>query len=319
MISGAFLLTYSTKISLFQWKKSKQKTMKLIDGKVIAEQVKAEIAEEVKGMIAAGKKRPHLAVIIVGHDGGSETYVASKVKSCEQVGFKSTKITYENDVTEAELLSKIDELNKDEDVDGFIVQLPLPKHISEQKVIEAIDYRKDVDGFHPVNIGRMSIGMPCFVSATPAGIIELLKRYEIETSGKHCVVIGRSNIVGKPIASLMMQKSAPGDATVTVCHSRTKNLKEFTLQADIIIAALGQPEFLTADMVKDGVVIIDVGTTRVPSTDTKSGFRLKGDVKFDEVAPKCSYITPVHGGVGLMTIVSLLKNTLLAAKGEIYP
>ena len=319
MISGAFLLTYSTKISLFQWKKSKQKTMKLIDGKVIAEQVKAEIAEEVKGMIAAGKKRPHLAVIIVGHDGGSETYVASKVKSCEQVGFESTKITYENDVTEAELLSKIDELNKDEDVDGFIVQLPLPKHISEQKVIEAIDYRKDVDGFHPVNIGRMSIGMPCFVSATPAGIIELLKRYEIETSGKHCVVIGRSNIVGKPIASLMMQKSAPGDATVTVCHSRTKNLKEFTLQADIIIAALGQPEFLTADMVKDGVVIIDVGTTRVPSTETKSGFRLKGDVKFDEVAPKCSYITPVPGGVGLMTIVSLLKNTLLAAKGEIYP
>ena len=319
MISGAFLLTYSTKISLFQWKKSKQKTMKLIDGKVIAEQVKAEIAEEVKGMIAAGKKRPHLAVIIVGHDGGSETYVASKVKSCEQVGFKSTKITYENDVTEAELLSKIDELNKDEDVDGFIVQLPLPKHISEQKVIEAIDYRKDVDGFHPVNIGRMSIGMPCFVSATPAGIIELLKRYEIETSGKHCVVIGRSNIVGKPIASLMMQKSAPGDATVTVCHSRTKNLKKFTLQADIIIAALGQPEFLTADMVKDGVVIIDVGTTRVPATDTKSGFRLKGDVKFDEVAPKCSYITPVPGGVGLMTIVSLLKNTLLAAKGEIYP
>ena len=319
MISGAFLLTYSTKISLFQWKKSKQKTMKLIDGKVIAEQVKAEIAEEVKGMIAAGKKRPHLAVIIVGHDGGSETYVASKVKSCEQVGFESTKITYENDVTEAELLSKIDELNKDEDVDGFIVQLPLPKHISEQKVIEAIDYRKDVDGFHPVNIGRMSIGMPCFVSATPAGIIELLKRYEIETSGKHCVVIGRSNIVGKPIASLMMQKSAPGDATVTVCHSRTKNLKEFTLQADIIIAALGQPEFLTADMVKDGVVIIDVGTTRVPSTETKSGFRLKGDVKFDEVAPKCSYITPVPGGVGLMTIVSLLKNTLLAAKREIYP
>ena len=319
MISGAFLLTYSTKISLFQWKKSKQKTMKLIDGKVIAEQVKAEIAEEVKGMIAAGKKRPHLAVIIVGHDGGSETYVASKVKSCEQVGFKSTKITYENDVTEAELLSKIDELNKDEDVDGFIVQLPLPKHISEQKVIEAIDYRKDVDGFHPVNIGRMSIGMPCFVSATPAGIIELLKRYEIETSGKHCVVIGRSNIVGKPIASLMMQKSAPGDATVTVCNSRTKNLKEFTLQADIIIAALGQPEFLTADMVKDGVVIIDVGTTRVPATETKSGFRLKGDVKFDEVAPKSSFITPVPGGVGLMTIVSLLKNTLLAAKREIYP
>ena len=292
--------------------------MILIDGKVIAEQVKAEIAGEVKEMIAAGKKRPHLAVIIVGHDGGSETYVASKVKSCEQVGFKSTKIEYEDTVSEAELLSKIEELNKDEDVDGFIVQLPLPKHISEQKVIEAIDYRKDVDGFHPINIGRMSIGMPCYVSATPSGIIELLKRYEIPTSGKHCVVIGRSNIVGKPIASLMMQKSVPGDATVTVCHSRTGNLKEITLQADIIIAALGQPEFLTADMVKDGVVIIDVGTTRVPSTETKRGFRLKGDVKFDEVAPKCSYITPVPGGVGLMTIVSLLKNTLLAAKGEIY-
>ncbi|MBP1663976.1 MAG: 5,10-methylenetetrahydrofolate dehydrogenase [Bacteroidetes bacterium] len=292
--------------------------MILIDGKVIAEQVKAEIAGEVKEMIAAGKKRPHLAVIIVGHDGGSETYVASKVKSCEQLGFKSTKIEYEDTISEAELLSKIEELNKDADVDGFIVQLPLPKHISEQKVIEAIDYRKDVDGFHPINIGRMSIGMPCYVSATPSGIIELLKRYEIPTSGKHCVVIGRSNIVGKPIASLMMQKSVPGDATVTVCHSRTRNLKEITLQADIIIAALGKPEFLTADMVKDGVVIIDVGTTRVPSTETKSGFRLKGDVKFDEVAPKCSYITPVPGGVGLMTIVSLLKNTLLAAKGEIY-
>ena len=292
--------------------------MKLIDGKIIAEQVKAEIAQEVNEMIAAGKKRPHLAVIIVGHDGGSETYVASKVKSCQQVGFKSSKIEYEDTVTEAELLSKIEELNNDDDVDGFIVQLPLPRHISEQKVIEAIDYRKDVDGFHPVNIGRMSIGMPCYISATPSGIMELLKRYEIQTSGKHCVVIGRSNIVGKPIASLMMQKSTPGDATVTICHSRTQNLKEITLQADIIIAALGQPEFLTADMVKEGVVVIDVGTTRVPATDTKSGFRLKGDVKFDEVAPKCSYITPVPGGVGLMTIVSLLKNTLLAAKGEIY-
>jgi len=292
--------------------------MKLIDGKIIAEQVKAEIAQEVNEMIAAGKKRPHLAVIIVGHDGGSETYVASKVKSCQQVGFKSSKIEYEDTVTEAELLSKIEELNNDDDVDGFIVQLPLPRHISEQKVIEAIDYCKDVDGFHPVNIGRMSIGMPCYISATPSGIMELLKRYEIQTSGKHCVVIGRSNIVGKPIASLMMQKSTPGDATVTICHSRTQNLKEITLQADIIIAALGQPEFLTADMVKEGVVVIDVGTTRVPATDTKSGFRLKGDVKFDEVAPKCSYITPVPGGVGLMTIVSLLKNTLLAAKGEIY-
>jgi len=292
--------------------------MKLIDGKVIAEQIKAEIAEEVKNLLAAGKKRPHLAVIIVGHDGGSETYVASKVKSCEQVGFKSTKIHFEDTVSEAELLNKIDELNNDADLDGFIVQLPLPKHISEQKVIEAIDYRKDVDGFHPINVGRMSIGLPCYVSATPSGIMELLKRYEIPTSGKHCVVIGRSNIVGKPIASLMMQKTIPGDATVTVCHSRTPDIKEFTLKADIIIAALGKPEFLTADMVKEGVVIVDVGTTRVPSSETKSGFRLKGDVKFDEVAPKCSFITPVPGGVGPMTIVSLLKNTLLAAKGEIY-
>jgi methylenetetrahydrofolate dehydrogenase (NADP+) / methenyltetrahydrofolate cyclohydrolase len=290
----------------------------LIDGKAIADQVKAEIAEEVKTMVAAGKRAPHLAVIIVGHDGGSETYVAHKVKSCEQVGFTSTKITFEDDITEAQLLSKIDELNKDTSLDGFIVQLPLPKHISEQKVIEAIDYRKDVDGFHPVNVGRMSIGLPCYVSATPSGIIELLKRYNIPTAGKNCVVIGRSNIVGKPVASLMMQKGYPGDATVTVCHSRTKNLKEICLQADIIIAALGMPEFLTADMVKDGAAVIDVGTTRVPSDKTKSGFRLSGDVKFDEVAPKCSYITPVPGGVGPMTIVSLLKNTLLAAKGEIY-
>lgn len=290
----------------------------LIDGKVISEQIKAEIAEEVNQIVAAGGKRPHLAVIIVGHDGGSETYVASKVKSCEQVGFKSTKIAFEADVTEETLLATIDKLNKDADVDGFIVQLPLPKHISEDKVIEAIDYRKDVDGFHPVNVGRMVIGLPCYVSATPAGIIELLKRYEIPTSGKHCVVIGRSNIVGKPIASLMMQKAIPGDATVTVCHSRTANLKEICLQADIIIAALGVPEFLKGDMVKEGAVIIDVGTTRVPSTETKSGFRLKGDVAFNEVAPKASYITPVPGGVGLMTIISLLKNTLLAAKKEIY-
>jgi len=290
----------------------------LIDGKAISEKIKVEIAAEVETMMAAGKKRPNLAVIIVGHDGGSETYVAHKVKSCEQVGFKSTVITFEEDVTEKELLSKIAELNSDIDLDGFIVQLPLPKHISEQKVIEAIDYRKDVDGFHPVNVGRMSIGLPCYVSATPSGIIELLKRYEIPTSGKNCVVIGRSNIVGKPIAALMMQKGYPGDATVTVCHSRTKNLKEICLQADIIIAALGQPEFLTADMVKEGAAVIDVGTTRVSSDKTKSGFRISGDVKFDEVAPKCSFITPVPGGVGPMTIVSLLKNTLLAAKGEIY-
>ncbi len=291
---------------------------KIIDGKAISEQIKKEIADEVEAMVAAGEKRPHLAVIIVGHDGGSETYVAHKVKSCEQVGFTSTKITFENDVTENELLTKIDELNNNTDIDGFIVQLPLPKHISEQKVIEAIDYRKDVDGFHPVNVGRLSIGLPCYVSATPAGIIELFRRYQIPTSGKNCVVIGRSNIVGKPIASLMMQKGYPGDATVTVCHSRTKNLKEICLQADIIIAALGQPEFLKGDMVKEGAVIIDVGTTRVASAETKSGFKLKGDVAFDEVAPKASFITPVPGGVGPMTIISLLKNTLLAAKGEIY-
>ena len=293
-------------------------SFQLIDGKAISEQVKSEIADEVKFLIASGKRAPHLAVIIVGHDGGSETYVAHKVKSCEQVGFKSTKITFEENVTENQLLKKIDELNNDRELDGFIVQLPLPKHISEQKVIEAIDYRKDVDGFHPVNVGRLSIGLPCYISATPSGILELLKRYEIPTSGKNCVVIGRSNIVGKPIASLMMQKGYPGDATVTVCHSRTKNLKEICLNADIIIAALGQPEFLTGDMVREGVTVIDVGTTRVPSDKTKSGFRLSGDVKFDEVAPKCAFITPVPGGVGPMTIVSLLKNTLLAAKGEIY-
>jgi len=290
----------------------------LIDGKAISEQIKTEIAEEVKKMIAAGAKRPHLAVIIVGHDGGSESYVAGKVKDCGDCGFTSTLIRFEEDVTEEALLAEVDKLNKNADVDGFIVQLPIPKHISEEKVIEAIDYRKDVDGFHPVNVGRMTIGLPCYVSATPSGIIELLKRYEIPTAGKNCVVIGRSNIVGKPIATLMMQKGYPGDATVTVCHSRTKNLKEICLQADIIIAALGQPEFLKADMVKDGAVIIDVGTTRVPSTLTKSGFKLKGDVAFDEVAPKCSFITPVPGGVGLMTRIALMKNTLLAAKGEIY-
>ncbi|NCC99064.1 MAG: bifunctional methylenetetrahydrofolate dehydrogenase/methenyltetrahydrofolate cyclohydrolase FolD [Bacteroidia bacterium] len=287
--------------------------MQLIDGKAIADQIKQEIAEEVNQIVANGGKRPHLAAILVGHDGGSETYVAHKVKACEQCGFKSTLIRYENDVTEAELLKKISELNNDASVDGFIVQLPLPKHINEQKVIEAVDYRKDVDGFHPINVGRMSIGLPCFVSATPAGIVELLKRYKIETSGKSCVVIGRSNIVGKPVASLMMQKGM--DATVTVCHSRTQNLKEICLNADIIIAALGKPEFLTADMVKPGAVIVDVGTSRVSSTETKSGFKLKGDVKFDEVAPKCSFITPVPGGVGPMTICSLMRNTLLAGKG----
>lgn len=292
--------------------------MTLIDGKAVSEQVKKEIAEEVEKMVAAGGKRPHLAAVLVGHDGGSETYVANKVKACEVCGFKSTLIRYEEDVTEEELLACVRRLNEDADVDGFIVQLPLPKHISEQKVIETIDYRKDVDGFHPINVGRMSIGLPCYISATPNGIMELLRRYNIETQGKKCVILGRSNIVGKPMAMLMMQKSYPGDATVTVCHSRSKTLREECREADIIIAAMGQPEFVTADMVKEGAVVIDVGTTRVPDATRKSGFRLKGDVKFDEVAPKCSYITPVPGGVGPMTIVSLMKNTLLAGKHAVY-
>ena len=292
--------------------------MQLIDGKAISEQVKQEIAAEVAEIVANGGKRPHLAAILVGHDGGSETYVAAKVKACEACGFKSTLIRYEADVTEAELLAKVQELNEDADVDGFIVQLPLPKHISEQKVIETIDYRKDVDGFHPINVGRMSIGLPCYVSATPNGILELLKRYNIETQGKKCVVLGRSNIVGKPMASLMMQKDYPGDATVTVCHSRSKDLVKECQEADIIIAALGQPNSVKAKMVKEGAVIIDVGTTRVPDATKKSGFKLTGDVKFDEVAPKCSYITPVPGGVGPMTIVSLMKNTLMPGKKAIY-
>ncbi len=292
--------------------------MQLIDGKAVAAQIKKEIAEEVEKIISNGGKRPHLAAILVGHDGGSETYVANKVKSCEECGFTSTLIRYEADITEEELLKKVDELNNDPDVDGFIVQLPLPKHIDEQKVTEAIDYRKDVDGFHPVNAGRLAIGLPCFLSATPNGIMELLARYNIDTKGKKCVVLGRSNIVGKPMANLMMQKSIPGDATVTVCHSHTVNIAEECRQADIIIAALGQPHFLKADMVKEGAVVIDVGTTRVPDATRKSGFRLCGDVDFDNVAPKCSYITPVPGGVGPMTIVSLMKNTLLAGKREIY-
>lgn len=292
--------------------------MQLIDGKATANDIKKEIAKEVEQIKASGGKTPHLAAILVGHDGGSETYVANKVKSCEHVGFDSTLIRFEDDVTEEELLQSVEKLNNDPSIDGFIVQLPLPKHISEDKVIEAIDYRKDVDGFHPVNVGRMSLGLPCFLSATPSGIVELLRRYEIETKGKHCVILGRSNIVGKPAAMLLMQKVYPGDCTVTVCHSRTENIKEICLQADIIIAALGVPEFLKGDMVKEGAVVIDVGTTRVPSDKTKSGFKLTGDVAFDEVSPKCSYITPVPGGVGPMTIVSLLKNTLLAAKKEVY-
>lgn len=292
--------------------------MTLIDGKKIADTIKQEIATEVQQMVNDGKKRPHLAAILVGHDGGSETYVAHKVKACEVCGFKSTLIRYESDVTEEELLQAIDRLNNDDDVDGFIVQLPLPKHINEQRIIEAIDFHKDVDGFHPINVGRMSIGLPCFKSATPAGIMELLRRYEIDTNGANVVVLGRSNIVGKPVATLLMQKGNPGNATVTVCHSATKNIKEICRNADIIIAALGSPKFVTEDMVKEGAVIIDVGTTRVPSTKTKSGFKLTGDVDFENVAQKCSFITPVPGGVGPMTIVSLMKNTLLAGQKSIF-
>ena len=286
--------------------------MQLIDGKATAASIKLEIAAQVEQIVSAGGRRPHLVAVLVGHDGGSETYVANKVKACEICGFKSTLVRYEDDVTEAELLEKVAELNADDDVDGMIVQLPLPKHISEQKIIEAIDYRKDVDGFHPVNVGRLAIGLSTFISATPRGILELLRRYDIETSGKKCVILGRSNIVGKPMAQLMMQKCY-GDATVTVCHSHSKNLKEECRSADIIIAAIGKPDFVTADMVKPGAVVIDVGTTRVPDSTKKKGFRLNGDVKFDEVAPLCSYITPVPGGVGPMTICSLMQNTLLAA------
>lgn len=292
--------------------------MQLIDGKAISQALKGEIADEVANMVSQGKKRPHLAAILVGHDGGSETYVAAKVKACEECGFKSTLIRCENSVTQEELLAIVNQLNEDKDIDGFIVQLPLPSHIDEQQIIEAINPRKDVDGFHPINVGRMSIGLPCFKSATPAGIIELIKRYDIPTSGKRCVILGRSNIVGKPMATLMMQKGYPGDATVTVIHSRSKEIKDICREADIIIAALGHPGFVTADMVKDGAVIIDVGTTRVPDSTKKSGFRLAGDVDFPNVAPKCAYITPVPGGVGPMTIASLMKNTLLACSGKVY-
>ena len=292
--------------------------MVIIDGKETAMEIKQEIAKEVKRMMAAGEKQPHLAAILVGHDGGSETYVANKVKACDECGFKSTLIRFEDDITEDELLQAIDKLNHNDDVDGFIVQLPLPRHIDEQKVIEAIDYKKDVDGFHPINVGRMSIGLPCFRSATPQGILALLERYGIETSGKHCVVLGRSNIVGKPVAQMLLQKDNPGNCTVTVCHSATEDLPRQCRRADILIATIGQPHFVKADMVKKGAVVIDVGTTRLPSTKTKSGFKLYGDVDFDEVAPLCSFITPVPGGVGPMTICALMKNTLLAAQHKIY-
>ncbi len=290
--------------------------MKLIDGKKVAAEMKEEIAAKVAKIKEEGGKIPHLAAMLVGHDGGSETYVNFKIKDCKDVGFKSSLIRFEDDVTEEELLAKIDELNNDADIDGFIVQLPLPAQISEQKVIEAIDPKKDVDGFHPENVGRMVIGFPSFVSATPFGIVELLKRYGIETSGKNCVIVGRSNIVGRPLSILMSQKTS--NCTVTVAHSRTKNLEELCRSADILIAAIGSPEFVRENMVKEGAVVIDVGTTRVKSDKTKSGFKLKGDVKFDEVAEKCSFITPVPGGVGPMTRVSLLNNTLLAATNKIY-
>ena len=291
--------------------------MKLIDGKATAAAIKEEIAAEVERIVARGGRRPHLAAVLVGHDGGSETYVRGKVKACGECGFRSTLIRYEDDVTEEELLGCVARLNADDGVDGFIVQLPLPPHIDEQKIIEAIDYRKDVDGFHPVNVGRMAIGLPCFISATPRGILELLRRYGVETGGKKCVVLGRSNIVGKPMAQLMMQKQY-GDATVTVCHSHTRGLAEECRTADILIAAIGRPAFVGPEMVKEGAVVIDVGTTRVPDATKKSGFRLQGDVDFEAVAPRCSLITPVPGGVGPMTICMLMLNTLAAARHDYY-
>jgi methylenetetrahydrofolate dehydrogenase (NADP+) / methenyltetrahydrofolate cyclohydrolase len=292
--------------------------MEIIDGKLISAQVKAELQIEVDKIRLAGGKIPHLAAVLIGDNGASETYVASKIKSCEQIGFKSTLIRRDSTSTEAEVLEIIDQLNKDEDIDGFIVQLPLPAHINVDKVIEAIDPKKDVDGFHPINIGRMAKGLPAYISATPFGVLELIKRYKIETAGKHCVVVGRSQIVGLPMSILMQRNTYPGNCTVTLVHSRTQNLKEICLQADILVAALGKPEFITADMVKEGAVVIDVGLTRVVDESKKSGFALKGDVNFDDVAPKTSFITPVPGGVGLMTVAALMHNTLLASKNEIY-
>lgn len=292
--------------------------MNIIDGKKTAQQILEEIAAEVDFIREKDMKIPHLSAILVGDDGASETYVNAKIKACKKVGFKSSLYRFEKNISEGELLVKVSQLNNDEDVDGFIVQLPLPKHISEAKVIETINPSKDVDGFHPVNVGRMALNLPAYIPATPYGIIKLLERYKIETAGKHCVVIGRSNIVGTPISMLMSRKAYPGNCTVTLCHSQTPDIKEHTLKADIIVVALGKAEFLTADMVKEGVVVIDVGITRVKSDKTKSGFKLLGDVKYDEVAPKCSFITPVPGGVGPMTIASLLTNTLKAAKKEIY-
>jgi methylenetetrahydrofolate dehydrogenase (NADP+)/methenyltetrahydrofolate cyclohydrolase len=292
--------------------------MKLIDGKKIAENIRMEIKTEVARLIDDDDKTPHLAAVIIGEDPASQTYVAGKEKACKSVGFQSSVYKLPENTSEKELLELIMFLNKDTEVDGFIVQLPLPGHISEEKVIQSINPSKDVDGFHPANLGRMISGLPAYLPATPYGIVQLLERYNIETEGKHCVVLGRSNIVGTPVSILLSRKASPGNCTVTVCHSKTKNIKEWSASADILIAAIGQREFVTADMVKDNAVVIDVGIHRVPSTETKSGFRLKGDVKFDEVAQKCSYITPVPGGVGPMTITGLLQNTLKAYKKEIY-
>lgn len=290
----------------------------LIDGKATAAAIRQEIAAEVEKLVATGQRRPHLAAILVGNDGGSETYVANKIKACEDAGFTSTLLRFDDSITEEALLAEVHGLNQNQAIDGFIVQLPLPKHINAEKVNEAIDPRKDVDGFHAVNIGRMVLNLPCYLPATPHGIVELLKRYSIDTQGKHCVVLGRSHIVGSPVSILLARNTQPGNCTVTLCHSRTANLKEHLLQADIVVAALGKPEFVKADMVKPGAVVIDVGTTRVPDASRKSGFRLAGDVDFEQVAPKCSYITPVPGGVGPMTIAMLLKNTLHAAKRDFY-
>jgi len=292
--------------------------MILIDGKTTAATIRKEISQQAMQIYNQRGYRPHLAAILVGHDGGSETYVAHKVKDCEEVGFDSSLIRFEDNVSENELLQKIDELNANPHVDGIIVQLPLPSHIDEQKVIQAIDYRKDVDGFHPVNVGRMVIGLPAYISATPLGIVELLKRYNIPTAGKTCVVVGRSNIVGRPLSILLSRNGEPGDCTVILCHSRTPQIQHFTLQADVLVAAMGKPHFIKADMVKEGAVVIDVGTTRLPSQTAKNGWKLVGDVDFETVAPKCSYITPVPGGVGPMTRVGLLYNTLLAASNKVY-
>ncbi len=292
--------------------------MELLDGKYVSEKVKLQIAEEAADFLLQTGRQPHLVAILVGNDGGSETYVASKMKNCEKVGFKSSLYRYENTVTEAELLTKIGELNADSEVDGLIVQLPLPKHIDPEKVTAAIDHRKDVDGFHPINLGRMMRNLPCFIPATPYGILLMLQAYNIDTTGKHCVVVGRSNIVGGPMSVLMARNANPGNCTVTLTHSKTKDLKAQVLQADIIIAAIGKKNFITADMVKPGAIVIDVGINRETSDITKSGYKLYGDVDFENVAPKASFITPVPGGVGLMTIVGLLKNTLASAKGEIY-